>query len=110
MFDVQEPLECFGRRKPLIDGNTPAQGEIGSVVDRLDPFLQPGFFFRILDMGKFDANGAAIGVPQPVDDLAQRRRVQTEHIVDKDRPVVVLVRKAVAGGIELRVFFKFLKL
>src|ERR1700691_6203189 len=52
-------------------------------------------------MHVFDADIAAIGRAQRLDDLAQRRRGEAEDIVDEERPVQIGGGEAIGGGVEV---------
>ena len=52
-------------------------------------------------MHEFDANGAAIGGPQNIHDLAQGSAFQAKHIVDKNQPIPIGIGKAIAFRIKL---------
>ena len=103
VFLVEEPLEHLGRGQPLQDRPLAHVGEAGLVVAALDALLDPGLLGRILDVHVLDADLAAIGLAHDLHDLAQRRRLVAEQVVDEDRPVHVGVGEAVGRGIELGV-------
>ena len=79
----------------------PLLGERGLVADALDALLDPGLLRRILDVHVLDADLAAIGLAHDLQDLAQRRGLEAEHVVDEDRPVEVGFGEAVGRGVEL---------
>ncbi len=52
-------------------------------------------------MHELDADLAAIGLADHVDDLAHRRRFEAEHVIDEDRTVEVGIRKSIGLWVEL---------
>ena len=103
VFLVKVLLELLGIDKALIDRLLAALGEVGAVADGLDALLDPGLLGRVLNMHELDADRAAICAAQRFDDLAKRRRLETEDVIDEDRTVPVLVGEAVGGRVEFRV-------
>ena len=74
----------------------PSRGEIGVVARRLDALLDPAPSASGSWMCMYSTPiVAAIGRAQRREDLAQRRRLEAEHVVDEDRPVVVGLGEAV---------------
>ena len=74
----------------------PFEGEVGAVLDVLDALLDPRLLVGIRDVHVFDADLAAVGLAQPVHDLAQGRGIaQPERAEDQDRPVPVGLLEAV---------------
>ena len=71
-------------------------------MDRLHTLLNPSLLGRILDVHELDTDSAAVGLADRFNNLTQRRRFETQHAIDKDRPVKILVGKAVGLGVELR--------
>ena len=67
----------------------------------LDPLLvlDPG------DVHELVADGAAVGLPQHIDDFAKRRGLKSQHVVDENRPVQIVVGKAIRPWIEFGVVF-----
>ena len=59
-------------------------------------------------MHEFDAERLAIGAAQDADDLAHRREVEPEHLVEEDLAVHVGFAEAVGLRIELRLVRLFL--
>ena len=102
-------LTCRKRSKPsasiscsrisrLLLGGRPRQ-----VVDALHALLDPGLLVGILDVHELDADRAAVGLAQDLDDLAERRLLEAEHVVEEELAVEVGVGEAVGLGVELRV-------
>ena len=52
-------------------------------------------------MHELDADGAAIGFAERLDNLAQGRRLETENIIDEDRAIPVGVGEAIGRRIKL---------
>ncbi len=103
VLQVQEPLKALGLDQPLEDRPLALEGELRLVADALDPVLDPLLLLGMHDVHELDADRPAIGLAQDLQDLAQRRRFQPEHVVDEDRPVEVILGEAPGLGIELGV-------
>src|SRR5260370_38039665 len=97
---VEEALEHLGLGQALQDGALALAGEFGLVARHLDARLDPLALLELLHVHVLDADMAAIGRLEGVEDLAQRRRLEAEHAVDEDRPVVIRRSEAVGLGIE----------
>ena len=67
----------------------------------LEPPLQPALAARILDVGELDADLAAIGGAQPLEDLAQRLHRPARKIAGDVGPIEIVAAEAVVGRIEL---------
>src|SRR5215210_4389480 len=102
-LDVAELLEPFGfdelgQNRPLA-----LAGEGDLLVGAFNPFLQPGLLDGIGNVHELDAERLAIGALAKGDDLPQGREIQTQHVVDENRAVVVGFGEAVGTRIELLV-------
>ena len=100
---LAERLEPFGLGQLLQDGALFVGVERGQPRRALDPALDPGFLLGVLDVHELDADRAAIGLPQDLHDLPQRRGFAAQHVVDEDRLVHVGVGEAVGRRIKLGV-------
>ena len=60
-----------------------------------DPLPNPLLLVRLLNMHKFDTNGAAIGLLQALQYFAQRRVFEPKHIVDKNMLVEISLSEAI---------------
>ncbi len=88
----------------LHDHAPAVEGEVGAVLDVLDALLDPRLLGGIGDVHVFDTDLAAVGLAQPVHDLAQGGSVtQPERPEDQDRAVPVGLLEAVGRGIEFLV-------
>ena len=67
------------------------------VVRALDPLLDEAPLLQVVDVHIFEADVAAVGVLQHLDDLAHGRLLEAERAADPDRPVEVGVGEAVIG-------------
>ena len=67
----EELLERLGGVEPLEDVALVVGGELGR--DALDLLLDPALLLGILDVHVLDADRAAVGVAQHVEDVAERR-------------------------------------
>ncbi len=63
--------------------------------------LDPGFLIGVLDVHELNAERAAIRFAEDGDDLAQRRGLAAEHVVDEDRPIHVGFGETVGARVEL---------
>ncbi len=106
---VEEALVSLGGGQPLEDGALALDREIGLVTRTLDAFLDPGLLGGILDMHVFDADMVAVGGAQNGEDLARRRRLEPEHVVDEDRPVEIRLGEAIRLRVELGVLLALLE-
>ena len=101
IFLVKVLFELLGIHKALIDRLLAPLGEVGAVADGLDTLLNPRLLRRVLHMHELDADGAAIGFAERLDNLAQGRRLETENIIDEDRAIPVGVGEAIGRRIKL---------
>src|SRR5918994_5099683 len=85
-LDVAEFLEAF-RLDQLGENRALAlAGEGNLLIGTFDTLLDPGLLRRIGDVHELDAKRLAVGALAKRHDLAQRREIQTKHVVDEDRP------------------------
>ena len=69
--------------------------------DPFDVLLDPSLLVRFLDVHVLDADGAAVGVPEDAEDLAEGEAIPSGQAVGQELPVVVPDRQAVGGGVKL---------
>ena len=100
VFHIEEALEGLGLDELLQDRGLAPGGEPG--LPAFDAFLNPSPLLGIGDVHVFDADRAAIGALQNVEDLAERREFETEDAADIDRAVVVGFGEAVGLRLELQ--------
>ena len=93
---IAETLEILGFGQPLQNRAFPAGGEIRVVAGLFDALLNPGFLLRILDMHEFDADIAAIGRPQQLEDLPERRALVTQHVMNIDLAIPIGIGKPIS--------------
>ncbi len=72
VLGVQVALESFGRRQALEDVALLLGGERGRRTDRFEALLDPALLRGIGDVHELDAEVAAVGVAQRLDQVAQR--------------------------------------
>ncbi len=101
---LAERLEPLGLGQALQDGALFVSGQERQPGRALDPALDPGFLLRILDVHEFDADRAAIGLPQDLHNLPQCRGFPPEHLVDEDRFVPVGLGEAIGLRVQFSVF------
>ncbi len=102
VLDVQELLEALGLDQ-LVQDRAPAfPGELDFLAQPLDPLFQPAGLLGVGDVHVLQREGAAIGALHDGQDLAHRRDLQPQHVVEEDRPVHVLLGEAVGLRVELR--------
>jgi len=94
-FSVEELLKAFRLDQAVEDRLFALFGEVGLVVDAFDAFLDPGFLVRVLDVHELDADGTAVGLLKDVENFANGRRLEAEHVVDENLTVHVLVSETV---------------
>ena len=97
---VEKPLERLGRRQNfeniLLFGGRKAM----AALPALELLLDPDAFSRHLDVHIFDADLAAVGPAQDIDNLAQTGALAVEDAVEKDLAIEIGFAKAVAAVIE----------
>ena len=101
VFDVEEFLEAFGFHQLVEDGALAFAREGDLLVAALDALLDPRLLRGVGDVHELDAERLAIGAAQDGDDLAHRREVEAEHLVEEDAAVEVGFGEAVGARIEL---------
>ena len=106
IFLMQIAFKFFGIDQTFINRLLTLDGEISTVADGFDTFLNPGFLRRILNVHEFDADGAAIGFAQHFDDFAQGCGFQTQHIIDEYRAIPVIFAKTIGFRIKFRMQFR----
>ena len=85
-----------------VDAQLLAPIELHPVFAPLHPHLEPLPHAKIVHVHELHADRPAVGVPQALDDLAQRHRLRSLDRVGGERPVHVLLGEVVEPGIELR--------
>ena len=98
---VQESLQALGRGEALEDltlgiGRIPRLG-----ADRLEPLLDPALLGAAGKVHVLHAQGAAVGIPQRLDDLAERRLLRSDERPGVVYRVHVRVAEVVVGRVEL---------
>ncbi len=106
VFDVDELLKAFCLDQLLQDRLLAVGGKFDALVRTLDALLNPGLFGRVGDVHELDAQRRAIGPLQNVEHLADRGRLQPEHMVDEDRAVVICLGETVGFRRQLVVIFQ----
>ena len=102
IFLVKISLKLCSIDKTLINGLLATQGEISLVANCLNAFLDPRFLRRILNVHEFNTDRAAIGLAELSNNLAQRCSFQTQHIIDENGTVPIIITKAVGLRIKFR--------
>ena len=99
---VEEVLEALRMGQALKDRLLPHLGEVGLVLDRLDPLLHPGLLRRVGDVHELDPDAPAVGRAATVEDLLDRGVfTQPQHVVDVDLAVHVRGAEAIGLGVQL---------
>ena len=113
VLGAEELLERLGAVQLLEDVPLVVDGQLG--VGALDLLLDPALLGRFLDVHVLDADGAAVGVAQDVQDLAEGHPADpADHGVDADLtageelPVEVPDGEAVGRRVELGVHLRWL--
>ena len=71
------------------------------VVRAFHALLDPGLLLRILDVHELDADLGRVGLAQDLDDPAERRLLEAEHVVEEELALEIGVGEAVGLGVEL---------
>src|ERR1700730_899106 len=101
----EELLESF-RLDKLVEHRALAfLGERNFLSGAFDPPLQPSLFSRIGDMHEFEPDGAAIGAAQDLQHFGNGRELKPKHSINENFPVVVGLREAIGGRMQLLVVF-----
>src|SRR6476469_4000033 len=109
IFDIEEMLEALRLDQLVEDRPLAFGGEADALVGPLDALLDPGLLARIGNVHELDPQRRAVGALEDGDDLVEGGPLETEHIVDEDRPVHVLRTEAVEGRIELGMALRILE-
>ena len=102
---MEEALEPLGMGELAHDLALPRGADLLVILLAFDTALNPQLFLGPADVHELVADGPAVGLPQHVDDLTERRGLQAQHVVDEDRPVQIAVGEAVRFRIELGMVF-----
>ena len=103
VFHVGEGLEQLGLDQLVEDRALAFGGEGDVLVLALDALLDPRLLRRRGDVHELDADVPAVGAAQDLQDLADGRHLEPQHLVDEDRAVEVGLREAVGLGAQLLV-------
>ena len=98
---VEEPFERFGGVQAFEQVALVLLRQLAG--DALDPLLDPPLLLGVLDVPELDADRAAVGVAQQVQDLAERAALGAGQVVDEELPVQIPHGQAVVAGIQLGV-------
>ena len=103
VFDVCGLLEIL-RLDQLVEDRALAFGREDDVlVFAFDALLDPRLLRRRGDVGELNADLAAVGAAQDLQDLAYRRHLEAQHLVDEDRAVEIGLGESVGFGPQLLV-------
>ena len=98
---LQEHLERLGDVQPGQDPHLLVV--VGGPVRPLHPLLQPGALGRVLDVHVLQADGAAVGVPQHAEDLAQQHPRLAAEAAGRELALQVPQGQAVLDDVQVRV-------
>src|SRR3954468_16064859 len=82
-FQIAEFFKSFGLDQLHQDGAAALRGKTDFLVGTFDAFLDPGFLRAVRNVHELDAEGLAISALADRDNLAQRRVVETEHMIEE---------------------------
>jgi hypothetical protein len=100
---VEEPLEALGGDELLEDPPAALRVEGRIVAGGLHVVLEPDFSLGVGDVHVLDADRSAVGFPEDLEDLAQRRPVPPRERPGQELPVEVPEGEVVGGGFEVGV-------
>ena len=98
---MEDLLEALGLDQLLEDRHLALGRKDDLLVAALNALLQPALLLRIGDVHVLHADRAAVGAADDGEDLAQGRGLQTQHVVEEDRAVVVGLGEAVGRRVQL---------
>jgi hypothetical protein len=102
VLGVQVALQAFGGREAVEDALLLLGREIRLAADRLELLLPPALLVLLGGVHVFDADGAAIGLAQRIEQLAQRHAfLAEERVAGVEHGFLVGVGEAVESGVEL---------
>ena len=105
IFDMKEFLEASGLNHLVQDRLPALTGKDHFLAIALDPLFQPSGFFGVRDMHVLKRKGPTISPLDQFDNLAERRDLQPQNIVDENRPVHVGVGEPIGLGLKLWIGF-----
>ena len=98
----QVVLQALGGGQPLQHVLAHLVAELRRAAHRLEALLQPALLLGIDDMHDLAADGAAVGLLQRLDDIAQRRLVQPqEEGAGLELGIEILLSELVEGEVEV---------
>ena len=106
VLGVEEGLEGLRGVEALQDPGLVLGGDVEVLA--LDLLADPGLLLRVEHVAVLEADGAAVGVTQRGEDVAELLRADVAADVGAELAVVVPQRQAVVGGVELRVHLRLL--
>ena len=99
-LDVEIFLEAFGFDQLVENGALAFSGEGDFLVAAFDALLDPALLLGVRDVHELDAKRLAVGAAQNGDDLAHRREIEAEHLVEENLAVEIGFLEAVGLRIE----------
>ena len=102
---VAEFFEAFSFNKLAQDRALAFARKANFLVRAFHAFLNPGFFSWIGNMHELNADRAAIGAAQDRQHFRDRRRFQTQNVIDKNLAAVIGLSEPVAGRMQLFMVF-----
>ena len=100
VLGLQERLEGLGGVEPVQDAQLLGGRPLGGALDAV---LDPAPLLGVLDVHVLDADGAAVGVAQHAEDVAQLHRALPAEAADGELAVEVPQRQPVLGDVEVGV-------
>ena len=76
--------------------------EVQAIARAFHSFLQPVTDEAVVDVHELHTNGTAIGIAQPIDDIAERQRIAATHRLARKAAIQILVCESVEFEIQLR--------
>src|SRR5690606_15072127 len=95
-LEIAELLETFRLDQLVEDRALAFAREADLLVLAFDALLQPRLLRRVGDVHELDAERLAVGALENGDNLADRRELEPEHLVDEDLAVEIGLGETVA--------------
>src|SRR5439155_16746667 len=101
-FFADELFEYNGIRQPCENSNLFLAAEADAVTGALHPFLQPVAYEAVIDVHELHADGPAVRVPEPFEDLTQGKRATAAYRLTREATIHIGFGQTVELQIQFR--------